>query len=265
MSCTLTQSPTLRRVAASETSTPSAAQCPGSTSATAVLDHAARPLHALADEAGSRHTDSLGMLRTAHHLISSGVRPVYSLAELRPASRTLALGRGSCSQRMAVLEAVARGQQIPTRVRGLLVDGSFWAERFHGLEPALPEVILLAWPQFRLPEHTTELQDGEGWLDLSDLFTGTVPEPDNPFTNADRETLFDAVARGAADWRRTADLRPTSTHSCACVCASGLGQHLRQDLGLFTSRDELFAAYGQNLRTPVRLLVGPVLDRMRAA
>lgn len=263
MSCTLTQFPTLRRVAASETSTPSAAQCPGSTSATAVLDHAARPLHALADEAGSGHTDSLGMLRTAHHLISSRVRPVYSLAELRPASRTLTLGRGSCSQRMAVLEAVARGQGIPTRVRGLLVDGSFWAERFRGVERALPKAILLAWPQFRLPEHSTEMQDGDGWLDLSDLFTGTVPAPDEAFTNAGQETLFDAVARGAADWRRTADLRPTP--SCSCVCASGLAQHLRQDLGLFTSRDELFATYGQNLRMPVRLLVGPVLDRIRAA
>ncbi|SEK66054.1 hypothetical protein [Nonomuraea pusilla] len=66
--------------------------------------------------------------------------------ERQPASRTLALGRGSCSQRLAVLEAVARACGVATRVRGLLVDGRFWHPRFPLLRPLVPGRVVLAWP-----------------------------------------------------------------------------------------------------------------------
>ncbi|MDX3758685.1 hypothetical protein [Streptomyces sp. AK02-04a] len=75
----------------------------------------------------------------AHGIIAREVRPVYSVDDPRSTSRTLALGRGSCSQRMAVLEAVARAVAVPTRVRGLLVDGVFWYPRFPRLKPLVPE------------------------------------------------------------------------------------------------------------------------------
>jgi hypothetical protein len=62
----------------------------------------------------------------AHQLVAMSVRPVYSVNDKQPISRTLRRGRGSCSQRLALLEGVARSQGIPRRVRGLVVDGRFW-------------------------------------------------------------------------------------------------------------------------------------------
>jgi hypothetical protein len=49
-----------------------------------------------------------------------------------------------------VLEAVARAIGVPTRVRGLLVDGVFWYPRFPRSKPLVPERVLLAWPEFLL-------------------------------------------------------------------------------------------------------------------
>lgn len=88
-------------------------------------------------------------LHRAHRWIAATVRPVYSVQDERPVSEVLRLGRGSCSQRMAVLEAVARASGVPTRVRGLLVDGTFWYPRFPRLRRIVPDQVLLAWPEFR--------------------------------------------------------------------------------------------------------------------
>ncbi|MEV4060824.1 hypothetical protein [Nonomuraea dietziae] len=60
-----------------------------------------------------RGADDRARLIAAHRLIAARLRPVYAL------NRTLAPGTGSCSQRLAVLEAVARAGAIATRVKGL--------------------------------------------------------------------------------------------------------------------------------------------------
>ncbi|RSS40138.1 transglutaminase domain-containing protein [Streptomyces sp. WAC08241] len=234
---------------------------PGSTRPTAILD-LEHPLTAAFADRVRREARARGAatdrdrLRTAHGIIASAVRPVYSVDDLRRVSRTLRLGRGSCSQRMAVLEAVARSLGVPTRVRGLLVDGAFWYPRFPGLRPLVPEDVLLAWPEFLL--------DG-AWVPVADLFAdhgarGAGADGGAPagggFTNSGPETLFEAVARTAVDW----DAPPACAGSAPC----DLSAHLRTDLGRFTSRDELFARHGQTLCLAARTLAEPVLGRWSA-
>ncbi|MFF8803988.1 transglutaminase-like domain-containing protein [Streptomyces omiyaensis] len=227
---------------------PAADPTPGSTRATAILDHGHPLVAALAARAARGGRTDRDRLRAAHRLIVAGVRPVYSVEDRRRASRTLRLGRGSCSQRMAVLEAVARSLGIPTRVRGLLVDGSFWYPRFPRLRPFVPAEVLLAWPEFRL--------DG-GWVPIAGLFDHAGPSREGGFANTGAETLFEAVARTGVDWDAPAACDGTSG-------ACDLSAHLRTDLGRFTSRDELFGRYGQTLCRPARTLAEPVLGRWSA-
>src|SRR5260221_10969451 len=54
-------------------------------------------------------------VQVAHQQMTSRLRPVYDLDELQPASATLGNGFGSCSQRMACLEAVSRVGGVATR------------------------------------------------------------------------------------------------------------------------------------------------------
>src|SRR5437588_8903227 len=77
-------------------------------------------------------------LQMAHQRLAEQLSAVYTLNERQPASITLARGSGSCSQRMAVLEAVARAAGIGTRSRALWIDGHFWSARFGRLSPFLP-------------------------------------------------------------------------------------------------------------------------------
>ncbi|MFF8374653.1 transglutaminase domain-containing protein [Streptomyces sp. NPDC015661] len=225
----------------------------GSTRATPILDleHplvtglTARVLR----EAGARGavTDR-ARLQAAHGILVTAVRPVYSVGDRRRVSRTLRLGRGSCSQRMAVLEAVARSLGVATRVRGLLVDGTFWYPRFPKLRAFVPEEVLLAWPEFLL--------DG-AWVPIAELFTGLGPaEHGGGFTNSGAETLFEAVARTTVDWDAPA--------ACAGSAPCDLSAHLRTDLGRFSSRDELFELHGQTLCRTARTLAEPVLGRWSA-
>lgn len=171
-------------------------------------------------------------LPTAHALVTDAVRAAYALDERRPASRTLGAGRGSCSQRFAVLEAVARVRGTPTRTHGLAVAGTFWHRRFPRWRRFVPDVVLLAWPQFHV--------DGR-WQPVQDLLapgctTGCGPR----FANDGPETLFDAAARPAA-----VDLAPW----------------LRADLGTFPDRDTFFAVHGQTLGAPLRQVAQVVLAR----
>lgn len=103
---------------------------------TPVLDWAHPQVARLAAEV--QESDPRTALIAAHRLIAARLRPVYALDEFQPVSVTLALSKGSCSQRLAVLEAVARARGIATRVRGLQVDGRFWAARFPRLRALLP-------------------------------------------------------------------------------------------------------------------------------
>jgi hypothetical protein len=199
-------------------------------------------------------------LRRAHRWISAEVRPVYSVEEVRPVSEVLRRGRGSCSQRMAVLEAVARAWGMPTRVRGLVVDGTFWYPRFPRLHRLVPSQVVLAWPEFRIDGVQEVGHASAPWLPVSQLFD-RAGEPGRlaggGFTNAGPETLFDALSRTAIDWDG-ATTCPASAGQC------DLSAYLLMDLGHFDSRDELFARHGQTLCTMARLLAEPVLGRRAA-
>ena len=91
-----------------------------------------------------------GFIQSAYHYIKRNVRPVYTVDEFQPVSETLRKQKGSCSQRMACLEALPRANEIPTRVRGLHIDGRFWYPRFRLSRPFIPKTILLALPQFHI-------------------------------------------------------------------------------------------------------------------
>jgi hypothetical protein len=223
----------------------------GSTDPTRILDWKAASVLALVRQARERSApgDQTALLRAAHSSIVAAVRPVYSVNDAMPVSRVLARGRGSCSQRFAVLEAVARASGIATRVRGRMVDGRFWYPRFPHLRWLVPSQVVLAWPQFRL---------AGVWLDANELF-GSMGElvTNEGFSNAGGETLFEAVCRTAVDWDgRTADAGGDG--SC------DLSSRVLSDLGLFDSRDALFSAYGQTLSWPARLFAEPILGRRDA-
>ncbi|MFF4357440.1 transglutaminase domain-containing protein [Streptomyces sp. NPDC001604] len=200
-------------------------------------------------------------LRRAHRVIAAAVRPVYSVQDERPVSEVLRRGRGSCSQRLAVLEAVARASGVATRVRGLLVDGAFWYPRFPRLRRLVPDQVLLAWPEFRLGVGAPTVHATAPWLTVSELF-GSLDELSDGrgggFTNAGAETLFEALSRTAIDWDGVT-LCPADGASC------DLSAHVLADLGHFDSRDELFARHGQTLCRTARVLAEPVLGRRRAA
>jgi transglutaminase-like putative cysteine protease len=232
-----------------------ATELAGSVAPTRILDWRHPRVRDLLDEL--RHTQrreadvsDAALLRAVHRLVSDRIRPVYAVDDTQPVSRTLRLGRGSCSQRLAIVEAIARAAGIPTRVRGFVVAGEFWYPRFPRLRRLVPDRVVLAWPEFWL---------GGRWLEVAELF-GTLPElsanAGGGFTNADGETLFDAIARTAVDWNgRTST--PISCSSC------DLSANVLVDLGRFSSRDLLFARHGQTLCLPSRVLAGPFLGRWR--
>ncbi|MEV5000187.1 transglutaminase domain-containing protein [Nocardioides sp. LML1-1-1.1] len=213
----------------------------GGCEATAILDWRAPEVTALV--AGLDAPDDGGYLRAAHQRIAATVRPVYAMDELQRVSRTLAVRRGCCSQRLAVLEACARSAGIATRVRGIVADGEFWYARFPRWTWLVPERVVLAWPEFRVDD---------AWLETGELF-GPLDEMAAcgiGFSNTDGETLFDAIGRTAVDWGgRTG------------VAACDLSALVQEDLGHFDSRDELFATHGQTLSRPALRIIDPVLGR----
>ncbi len=174
---------------------------------------------------------------------------MYAVNDAQPASRTLRRRRGSCSQRFAVLEAVARAIGVPTRVQGLLVEGSFWYPRFPHLRFLVPDVVVLAWPEFWL--------EGQ-WVQVSSLFNTTCQPSEAPtatqFTNAGAETLFDAVRRTSIAWD------PVAAASCG-PWSCDLSAAVQQDLGYFDSRDDLFDRVGQTLHRVARAIADPVVGR----
>ncbi|MFC4011801.1 transglutaminase-like domain-containing protein [Nonomuraea purpurea] len=222
----------------------------GGTAATSILDRHHSSVVELAARVGMTlqlpnqmvaRSPQREWVKAAHRLIGECIRPVYAMNEEQPVSVTIARGRGSCSQRMAVLEALARAHGIATRVRGRMIDGAFWYPRFPRLRAVVPTDVVLAWPEFWIEE---------GWVPVSELYDGLCLA--SGFSNSSTETLFDAVARTAVDWGGT------SSPSC------DLSVHVRVDLGYFDSRDELFRLYGQTLCPAARLIADPVLSRRTA-
>ncbi|MFE7856442.1 transglutaminase domain-containing protein [Streptomyces sp. NPDC057403] len=240
----------------------------GSTAPTPILDwrhpRVAALLCRIEETAGAGEDaepdDRSAFLRRAHRYIGRTVRPVYSVRDDLPVSGVLRRGRGSCSQRLAVLEAVARASGVPTRVRGLLLDGRFWYPRFPRLHHVVPDQVVLAWPEFRVAGPAPGAGFAADWLSASELF-GSLDELSvrraDGFSNAGAETLFDALSRTPIDWDGTTPC-PASGAGC------DLSGHVLADLGRFDSRDELFARHGQTLCATARLLAEPVLGRRGA-
>ncbi|MFC7030815.1 transglutaminase domain-containing protein [Nonomuraea rubra] len=217
----------------------------GGSAATPILDWRHPRVQALLTELRNLAPGTeRAFLIAAHRLIAARVRPVYAMNDQQPVSTTLRLGRGSCSQRLALLEAVARGRGISTRVRGLLLDGRFWRPRFPRLRVLIPRQVVLAWPEFLL--------DGR-WVAVSELYGElNALRAGGRFTNTGRETLFDAIARTAVDWDGA---------TCSSCDLSG---QVRADLGYFDSRDDLFEQHGQTLCLPVRLPADLIMSRRAA-
>ncbi|MEU4358508.1 transglutaminase domain-containing protein [Streptomyces virginiae] len=254
----------------------------GSTAPTRILDWRHPRVAALVRELGTGPADAAGSvggadagrqvesLHRVHTWISRAVRPVYSVQDGRPVSEVLRRGRGSCSQRLAVLEAVARAYGVPTRVHGLLVDGSFWYPRFPRLRRIVPDQVLLAWPEFRLGSPAGAAGAPASWLTVSELLGGLRPvaaEQGGGFTNAGSETLFEALSRTAIDWGAAPAACPSTGPGAgaAAGAACDLSAYVLTDLGHYDSRDELFARHGQTLCGLARLVAEPVLGRRGAA
>ena len=182
---------------------------------------------------------------SAHRSVAANIRPVYGLDDRQPVSVTLSRERGSCSQRLAIVEALARRRGIATRVRGLVLRGEFWYPRFRRLHAVIPKSVLLAWPEF--------LVDGR-WQDVSEIVSPAVVSALEPFTNTGEETLFDAIGRAPISWGKSV--------SCDCLDFS---EFVDRDLGTFESRANLFEAFGQTMSTPVRILVDPVFRNWSAS
>ena len=176
-------------------------------------------------------------LQLAHQQLSKQLKPIYTLRERLPASTVFARRRGSCSQRMAVLEAVARCAGIKTRSHALWIDGQFWSTRFPRWRRVLPHRVLLAWPAFFLENH---------WMDFAELY-GSLSElakhNHEGFSNTTGETLFEAVGRTAVDW-----YGQTRCTSPAATC--DLSGFVVADGGIFSSRDAVFDQYGLFLHQP---------------
>lgn len=217
----------------------------GSTAPTSILDFESPAISRLVDRSQelAQTAERVAVLKAAHSIIRDEVRAVYALEESTPTSRTLSRGFGSCSQRLAILESSARAIGVPTRVRALLIDRSFWYPRFPLTRFLLPDQILLAWPEFNI----------HGWTPASELFGSIGCRGGGSFTNSGTETLFEAIGRCAVDWDGRAD-----------GGVYDLSRFVRADHGYFANRDDAFSELGQTLCAPSRFVADPILRRVAA-
>ena len=199
--------------------------------ATSILDHRDGIILDLAANLRQRNSGDRELLQSAHRYLVHFVKPVYALDELQPASHTLRKQHGSCSQRMACLEAVSRACDIPTRVRVLVISGRFWYPRFRLFRAFIPKKILLVWPQFFL----------EGtWVDFDELYSPAArlaERAEQGFRN-DGESIFDAVDHTPIDFM---------AKTCGTGCAPSkfdLSRFVLGDEGVLDTRDEVFVRHG---------------------
>jgi hypothetical protein len=158
---------------------------------------------------------------------------VYSIDDTRPASKTLSLNKGSCVERMACLEALARGLGVATRVRALWLGKTFWYSRLPLLRNHLPARTMMPWPQFYIHDR---------WTDFDEIYAPLVmlaahPAYDHPFTNAG-ESLFDAVRHTPVDL--LGKLRDTPYKKF------DISKYVVEDAGFYDTRDELYESIGQH-------------------
>ena len=188
--------------------------------ATRILDWRHPRLQQLARQITVDACNPRHYLQLAHRRLVLVIAPIYSVDEWQPASQTLILRAGSCSQRMACLEAIARAGNIPTRVRALQIAGTFWYPRFGLTRQCIPKQVLLLWPQFFLEQ---------SWVDFDEIY-GRLAERSStePFTN-DAESIFEAVQNSAVDF---------FSKTCNTACSrSDISKYVLGDEGFFNSRD----------------------------
>lgn len=198
---------------------------------TAILDLDSEEVRSVVKLLALRSAADRSWLQKAHAHLARALRPTYSVDEWQPASVTLRKGHGSCSQRMACLEAVGRAAGIPSRVRALKMKGSFWNPRFRLLRFFIPKAILLLWPQFFL--------DGE-WVDFDELYaplSRLASTSRHGFAN-DAESLFEAVQGTPVDF-----LGKTCGLTCA-LPGQDLTGFVLADMGFFDARDEALKSLG---------------------
>ncbi len=198
--------------------------------ATAILDIGDEAVRRLAHTFMVPDQADRVLLQRAHICLCQMVRPVYSVNEWQPVSSTLRDKIGSCSQRMACLEAIARISGIATRVRVLHVSGSFWYPRFPLSRWFIPKRVLLLWPQFWI-QHA--------WVDLDELYSpmALLAAASDGFRN-DGESLFDAIRKTPVDFLGK---------TCGLTCAKpehDLSKFVLCDQGFFNARDEAFERFG---------------------
>lgn len=185
-------------------------------------------LTVLADSIAPQDGSPVGFLDAAHARIAHEIQPVYTVKERQPVSATVVKKRGSCSQRLACLEALARSRQIGTRVRAFWVSGRFWNNRFPTARLFIPHRVLLAWPEFFVAGSWRGIEELYGPLESRGMDAV-------PFAS-DGETLFEAV-------RSTAPVDfEGKTRKCSTSC--DLSKFVVAHGGVFDARDDLFDELG---------------------
>jgi hypothetical protein len=196
------------------------------TEPTPILDYGSDAVRRLFESVHSMDNSEIAFLQLAHATITRRILPIYTVKERQPVSKTVERGRGSCSQRLACLEALARRRGIGTRVRALWVSGRFWNSRFPLARTFIPNRVLLAWPQFAI---------GRDWCGVEEIYGPLEGRAHAvPFGN-DGETLFEAIRSTAIDF----DGR---TRTCSTVC--DLSRFVVAHGGMFDSRDDLLSQLG---------------------
>jgi len=212
------------------TATETITQLSANLKATTILDTDSKEVRTLTESLVEPGQSDRSFTQRAHLRLCQTVRPVYSVNERQAASKTLREKKGSCSQRMACLEAIARAAGVPTRVRALHVKGSFWYPRFLFSRPFIPKRVLLVWPQFLLQRV---------WVDFDELHSpvAQLAAVSAAFIN-DGESLFEAVQKTPVDFLGK---------TCGLACAKpehDLSNYILNDEGFFNTRDEAFQRFG---------------------
>jgi hypothetical protein len=211
--------------AAGDASAESLSRC---LSPTSVLDIDAPRIRREAESLRSSNPGDRAFVRAAHRrLADERMCTIYSLDEAQPASVTMRENKGTCGQRMVVLEALARAAGIATRERALWLSRTFWYYRLALIRWLLPEATLYYWPQFYL--------DGR-WVDFDEIHEPIgvlAARARRPFVN-DGISVFSAVETMPVDF--LGKTRGGANPEC------DISAVVLSDGGFFDSRDDLLRA-----------------------
>ena len=196
---------------------------------TRILDYEHGAVQSVIARLGRSGPSPRAFVQAAHAYLGTAMKAVYSIDDDRPVSVTVQLNEGSCAQRMAALEALARGYGTPTRVRALWLHRRFWVWRLTLLYPFLPARTFMPWPQFLL--------DGQ-WVDFDEIYGSMATlardtRVDHAFTNRG-ESLFDAVRSTPVDLFGKLRGGPYARYD--------ISRSVAQDDGCFETRDDAVAA-----------------------